>query len=170
MRRTNPTFVPPFCPRSTCSYHRCSVGWRWTRYGHFVRRCHPRVIQRFRCDHCGVTFSTQTFATTYYLKRPELLEPVFHRLLACSGYRQIAREARCNPTTVMGLAARLGRHSMLYLAYHGPQGLVTGPLLIDGFESFAYSQYQPLHLKLAVGARSHFAYGFTFSALRRKGR
>src|SRR6185369_12724064 len=44
------------------------------------------------------------------------------------------------------------------------------PLVIDGFESFAYSQYQPLHLNLAMGARSHFTYGFTHSELRRKGK
>jgi transposase-like protein len=62
--------------------------------GHFDRHCEPRVIRRFRCDHCGVTSSSQTVSTTCYLKRPEVLEPLFSRLLACSGYRQIAREAR----------------------------------------------------------------------------
>src|SRR5687767_6664791 len=140
MHDSSTSFVPPFCPRSTCRYHRCANGWRWERHGHFVRRCEPRVIQRFRCDHCGVTFSTQTFSTTYYLKRPELLEPLFHRLLACSGYRQTAREARCAPTTVMGQAARLGRHALLYLTLHRPTGPLTEPLVIDGFEGFAYSQ------------------------------
>ena len=162
-------FVPPFCPRSACQYHRCAAGWRWFRHGTYSRQCPPRIIPRFRCGHCRVTFSAQTFATTYYLKRPELQAPLFHRLLACSGYRQIAREARCAPTTVMGQAARLGRHALLYLARHRPPG-VAEPLVIDGFESFAYSQYHPLHLNLAVGARSHFVYGLTFAALRRKGR
>jgi hypothetical protein len=70
----------------------------------------------------------------------------------------------------MGQAARLGRHALLYLAHHRPQGTLTEPLVIDGFESFAYSQYQPLHLNLGVGAVSHFTYAFTFAPLRRKGR
>jgi hypothetical protein len=95
---------------------------------------------------------------------------VFQRLLACSGYRQIAREARCDPTTVMGQAARLGRHALLYLHAHRPRGPLQEPLVVDGFESFAYSQYHPLHLNLGVGARSHYAYGLTVSELRRKGR
>jgi hypothetical protein len=99
-----------------------------------------------------------------------LLELLGHRLLACSGYRQIARAARCHPTTVMGQAARLGRHALLYLAHHRPRGAIAEPLVIDGFESFAYSQYQPLHLNLGVGAVSHFTYAFTFAPLRRKGR
>jgi transposase-like protein len=164
------SFVPPFCPRTSCRYHRCPRGWRWIRHGSFTRRCPPRVIPRYRCGHCGLTFSSQTFSTSYYLKRPELLEPVFHRLLAGSGLRQIKREARCSHSTVMALAARLGRHALLFLAAHRPPGPLAEPLVIDGFESFAYSQYHPLHLHLVVGAESHFSYAFTHSRLRRKGR
>lgn len=164
------SFVPPFCPRSDCPYHRCATGWRYLRHGHYRRQCEPRVIPRYRCAHCRRTFSSQTFATTYYLKRPELLEPLFFRLLACSGHRQIAREARCAPTTAMRQTARLGRHALLFLARHRPTGPCPEPLVIDGFESFAFSQYHPLHLNLAVGANSHYVYGFTHARLRRKGR
>ena len=162
-------FVPPHCPHSYCRYHTSADGWRWIHFGSYTRQCHPQVIPRFRCCHCRSTFSTQAFSTTYYLKRPDLLEPVAHRLLACSGYRQIAREARCNPTSVMGLAARLGRHALLLQHELKPRGPLAEPLVIDGFESFAYSQYHPLHLNLAIGANSHFTYAFTFARLRRKG-
>ncbi len=168
MRTIPQNFVPPFCPQSSCRFHRCTDGWQWKHHGSFTRQCAPHVIPRFRCVHCGVTFSSQTFSTSYYLKRPDLLEPLFHRLLAGSCYRQIAREARCAPTTVMGQAARLGRHALLYLTLHRPDR-VREPLVIDGFESFAYSQFQPLHLNNAVGSGSHFVYGFTYSPLRRKG-
>ena len=163
-------FIPPCCPRSSCRYHHCAAGWRWQRHGSYPRLCAPQRIPRFRCVHCRVTFSSQTFSTTYYLKRPALLVPFAHRLLTCAGYRQIAREARCHPTTVMGQAARLGRHALLYLYAHRPRGPVREPLVIDGFESFAYSQYHPLYLNLVVGSPSHYAYGFTFAALRRHGR
>ena len=163
-------FIPPHCPRSWCRYHTSAEGWRWEKFGHYTRQCAPQRIPRFHCLHCGVTFSTQTFSTTYYLKRPELLEKLAHRLLACSGYRQMAREAECHPTSVMGQAARLGRHAMLMLAAERPPtGDLAEPLVIDGFESFAYSQFQPLHINIAVGAQSHFTYAFTFAALRRKG-
>jgi transposase-like protein len=170
MSGTLQRFVPPHCPRTTCHHHRYPAGWRWFRFGSYTRQCAPRVIPRFRCGACGVTFSSQTFSTTYYLKRPELLEPMFYRLLACSGMRQITKEARCSHATVMGQAARLGRHALLFLARHRPPGPVSEPLVIDGFESFAYSQYHPLHLNLVVGADSHYTYAFTHSRLRRKGR
>ena len=170
METTARPFVPPFCPRPDCPHHLSPAGWRWKRAGTFTRHCEPRVIQRYRCAHCGVTFSTQTFSTTYYLKRPELLEPVFFRLLACSGHRQISREARCAHSTVMRQAARLGRHALLYLQAHRPSGPVPEALVADGFESFAFSQYHPLHLNLVVGAESHYIYAFTHARLRRKGR
>ena len=169
MSSTGDPFVPPHCPRSDCAYHRCSRDWRWSRHGHFVRRASPRRIPRFRCGHCGSTFSSQTFSPTYWLRRPDLLLPVAHGLLACSGYRQIARDKGCRPPTVMRLAARLGRHALLLLWELRPRRPITEPIVIDGFESFAFSQYHPLYLNLAVG-ESHYCYAFTFSPLRRHGR
>jgi hypothetical protein len=69
----------------------------------------------------------------------------------------------------MRQAARLGRHALLVLAQHHP-GTPREAVVIDGFESFAFSQFHPLHLNLAVGAASHYAYAFTHARLRRKGR
>jgi len=92
------------------------------------------------------------------------------RLLSCSAYRQIARELRVSPTTVLRQAARLGRHCLLFHEALRPKAGPREPLVVDGFESFEFSQYTPVHFHLAVGASSHFAYGFTDSELRRKGR
>ena len=170
MLEASRAFVTPHCPRSRCPFHRSPAGWRFVRFGFYTRQASPQRIQRFRCATCGHTFSTQTFATTYWLRSPQRLAQVFYRLLACSAYRQIAREARCHANTVMHLAARLGRHCLLFLAQHRPQGPVTEPLVVDGFESFEFSQYHPIHLNVAVGAHSHYVYGLTDAELRRKGR
>jgi transposase-like protein len=170
MSNHDAAFVPPHCPRTDCRFHRSVLGWRWKRHGSFTRDCSPRRIPRFRCGHCGHTFSSQTFSTSYWLKRPDVLERTAHQLLACSGLRQIARKPRCSPSTVRRHAARLGRHALLWLELHRPPGPVTEPLVIDGFESFAYSQYHPLYLNLVVGSASHFAYALTLTELRRKGR
>ncbi len=140
------------------------------RWGTFVRTCpRLRTIRRYRCSHCRRTFSDQTFRTTYWLRRPELLLPIAEGLVSGSGLRQLARMRRCSPSTVMNQAARLGRHALLFNEAHRPP-VPAEALVVDGFESFAFSQYYPLHLNLAVGARSHFVYAFTESELRRKGR
>jgi len=161
--------APPFCPRTTCRYHRYPDGWRYKRIGFYCRLCSPHRIQRFLCLHCRRSFSTQTFSTTYWLRRPDLLVPLFFRLLACSGFRQSAREFKgVAHSTLAHQAARLGRHCLLFQRLHQPQ--VQEPVALDGFESFEWSQYFPCHFNVLVGCDSHFFYGFTDSPLRRKGR
>jgi hypothetical protein len=103
------------------------------------------------------------------LKRPEVLPALLLRVLACSAYRQIAREMGIAPTTVLRQVERLGRHCLLFHEDHRPKGPLMEPLVVDGFESFEYSQYHPLHFHTAVGAHSQFFYAFTDSELRRKG-
>ena len=140
------------------------------RHGTYATRGCTRRTQRYLCRHCGRTFSETAFLNTYYAKRPELLVPLGHRLVACSGYRQMAREMRCAATTLMRQAQRIGRQALLRMASMRPASPPDEPLVVDGFESFSYSQYHPCHVNIAVGARSHHTYAFTFSALRRKGR
>ena len=170
MPRPRDGFTPPFCPAPRCRFHADPRGWRFKKKGFFVRQSVPRRIQRYRCSHCGRSFSSQTFHSTYYLKRPELLSGLMLRVLACSGYRQIAREKGVAPTTVMRQVERLGRHCLLFHERHRPRGPLAEPLVVDGFESFEYSQYHPMHFHTAVGAHSQFFHGFTDSELRRKGR
>jgi DNA-binding Lrp family transcriptional regulator len=94
----------------------------------------------------------------------------FRRLLSCSAYRQIARDLGVSPTTVLRQVERLGRHCLLFHERLRPKQALGEPLVVDGFESFEFSQYTPVHFHTAVGAASHYVYGFTDSELRRKGR
>lgn len=107
-------FRPPHCPWPECPDHRPTKRYRCKREGSFRRRVDPRRrVPRFRCPTCGRTFSLQSFACTYYSKRPELLLPVAAGLVAGSAHRQIARSLGCAPSTVTRLAARMGRHALL---------------------------------------------------------
>lgn len=170
MRTETVPFVPPFCPATHCDHHHSSSRWRYRRIGYYSRQAAPTRIQRYQCLHCRRRFSTQTFSTTYWLRRPDLLMPIAHRILGCSGFRQVAREFRVSPQTVLGQVARLGRHALLFQQLHRPRGPIAEPLAFDGFESFEYSQYHPCHFNLVAGTASHFFYAFTDSELRRKGR
>ena len=125
-------------------------------------------MQRYACRSCGRNFSSQTFATTYWLKRPRLLAPLFHRLLGCSALRQVAREFGLSHNSVQRQSERLGRHCLLTLEALGPRGLPPEPVVLDGFRTFEHSQYWPFDLNLLVGA-SHYVYGFNDAELRRSG-
>jgi hypothetical protein len=106
---------------------------------------------------------------SYWLHRPELLVPVFHRLVSCSGFRQVAREFGCSPDTIRRLSGRIGRHALLFHQKNRPIGPLAEPLALDSLESFELSQYYPTSYHAAVGQRTHFFYGFTDSECRRRG-
>jgi len=170
MSATAPRFRPPFCPNPACPYHDpATPSWPWVRAGFFQRDAAPHRIQRFQCRHCRRHFSTQTFRGDYWLKQPRLLLPVAHRLIGCSGFRQIAREFGISPQTVLGLSARIGRQCLLFHDAHRPRGELQEPLALDGFRSFERSQYHPTEFHLAIGQQSHYCHGFTDSELRRSG-
>ena len=162
--------APPFCPNPECVFHATPVGWRVVRDGFFDRLHAPTRVQRFRCRHCRRRFSEQTFRTTYWLKRPGLLAPVFQGLVSCACLRQIARAYDASPQTILLQANRLGRHCQLFHELHRPTGPLTEPVVVDGFQSFEYSQYHPTWYHVVAGRESHFFYGFTDSELRRSGR
>ena len=118
-------------------------------------------MPRFLCLRCGHTFSRQTFAVSYYRKRPELMRPVAAGLVAGSAHRQIARSLGCAPSTVTRLAARLGRHAILLLAraLFELGGSVDEPFVLDHFETFEFTQDYPFGVATPVGAESWFVYG-----------
>ncbi len=159
---------PPFCPNPACRFHRDPSGWRFIRKGFYRRDRSPRRIQRYRCSHCARSFSSQTFSPTYWLRRPELLRPVFHRILACSALRQIASELGVAHTTVLRHVERLGRHCLLFHERTRPRGAPREVLVLDGFRSFEAGQYWPFDTNLLVGD-SHYVYGFNDAELRRSG-
>jgi hypothetical protein len=120
---------------------------------------------------CRRTFSQQTFSATYYLKRPELAPAIAAGLVAGSAHRQIARSLGCSPTSVTRQSARLGRHCLLLLE-QARQRLpdISEPVVIDDFESFAWSQFYPFGLSTATGQSSWYVYGLDLSPHARGGK
>jgi transposase-like protein len=159
---------PPFCPHAGCDFHNRPAGWRFKRKGYFHRQRRPRKVQRYQCSGCGRTFSSQTFSTTYRLKRPALLRRLFFGTVACSGNRQIARELGVAHSTVQRQIERLGRHCLLVHEHLRPQDTPAEPLVLDGFRSLESGHYRPFDLNHLVG-ESHFVYGFNEAELRRGG-
>lgn len=153
-------FRPPFCPWPGCKEHRRETsGFRFHPHGHYLTL--RRRVPRYRCAACRRSFSRQSFGTSYYLKRPELLLPVAAGLVAGSAHRQLARSLGCAPSTVTRLSARLGRHSLLlqWLALRQLAGRLAEPLAADHFETFEFSQDFPFGVLTVVGRDSWFVYG-----------
>jgi transposase-like protein len=165
-------FQPHFCPRRDCSEHgRTTPGFRFRRLGFYVTSRRWR-IPRFVCLACGGSFSRQSFAVSYYSKRPELLVPVAAALVGGSAHRQIARTLGCAPSTVTRMAARLGRHAILLCARArgALAGTVEEPLVLDHFETFESTQDYPFGIATLVGSRSWYVYDLDPAPHRRAGK
>jgi len=171
MQRRSAGWRPPHCPNPNCRYFKHSTGpWPFKRKGFYARETAPHRIQRFACRQCGRHFSTQTFSVTYWQKRPRLIIPIFSMVVGCMANRQIARALGCAPSTVAHHISRLGRHCLLFQARELERIRSFGEIVIDGFESFEYSQYHPFHHNLAVEVETGYLLNHTDSPLRRKGR
>jgi len=154
-------FTPRFCPWPECPNHGgAERRGRFRRHGFYATR-RRRAVPRFRCTACRRTCSRQSFAVSFYLKRPELLVPVAAGLQAGSAHRQIARSLGCAPSTVTRLSARLGRHALLLLArsLRHLEGSIEEPIVLDHFETFEFTQDFPFGIATPVGSDSWFVYG-----------
>ena len=164
-------FQPPFCPWRECSAHlRTTRGFPFRRHGYFTTL--RRRVPRFLCLTCRRTFSRQTFSTSYYLKRPELLLSLAAALMAGGALRQVARTLRCAHSTTARLAARLGRHAFLLQAraLSALRGRLAEPVVLDHFETFEFSQDFPFGVATPVGAHSWFVYALDPAPHARTGR
>jgi transposase-like protein len=163
--------VPPHCPNPNCRYFNdLSPEWRYKKKGFYFRLTRPDCIQRFTCLACKRHFSTQTFSTSYWQKRPELSPRILMSVVGGMCNRQMARALDCSPTTIAHQIARLGRHCLLTQARELTRVGVLDEIAIDGFETFEWSQYFPFHHNVAVHVGSGYLLGHTDSPLRRKGR
>jgi transposase-like protein len=170
-KRRPQEWIPPHCPNPNCLYHNPLVtGWRYKRSGFYSRLHPPHCIQRFHCQACRRSFSTQTFSTTYWQKLPGLDRRLFLKTVGGMANRQIARDLGVSPKTVDDRLSRLGRHCMLFHWREMARAAPARRLVVDGFESFELSQYYPIHHHLAVEKGTDFFVYFTDSELRRKGR
>ena len=171
MERGSPAWVPPHCPNANCRYFNVlSNRWPYKRKGFYLRASLPQRIQRFTCLACRRHFSTQTFSTSYWQKRPGLMPRILMNVVGCMGNRQMARALMCSPTTIAHQVARLGRHCLLVQARELARIRSLDEIAIDGFETFEWSQYFPFHHNVAVHVSSGYFLGHTDSPLRRKGR
>ena len=165
-------FEPPFCPKQACpSNAEDGLPASIRPNGSYTRQCDGRAIPRFMCRLCGASFSQQTFSCTYYLKRPELLEPIAAGLNAGSAHRQLARSLKCAPSTVTSQAARLGRFAILFhTCVFDNIVKIEEPVIYDDFETFAYSQDHPFGIGTSVGQGSWFVYHLENAPHRRGGK
>jgi len=164
------SWQPKHCTHKKCPSHRqLPELWAFYELKPFWRKTDNRWVRRFRCKSCGGSFSSQTFSTTYWKKRPELDNAILSCAANGMANSQIARTVGCHPSTVDRKLEQMGRHSLLYLLYMRCLATPSQEIVYDGLETFEYSQFFPYHLNIAVDKSSDYILDFNESELRRKG-
>ena len=163
-------WTPPHCPSRKCPSHNpLAPAWAYKPFGYYHRKAHPQRIRRFKCSACGVTFSSQSFSVTYWLKRPDIFKQLPNKATSGACNSQIALDLGVSPSTIDRQIYRLGRHCILFHANMMKNKPAFTDLAIDGFVSFEHSQFHPFHFHVAVDRYSAFFIWFTDSEVRRSG-
>lgn len=165
-------FIPPFCPDPECPTHQSASdpAVPWYKKVGFRPTAVVGPVQRYVCRICRKGFSRRTFELDYWTHRTVDYRMVQATLVAGAGLRQAGRTLGLSTTVLANRHSRLSRQG---LALHSriTDGIpLREDLVLDGLESFAFSQYFPNNLHLLAGADSQFAYGWNAAVLRRKGR
>ena len=165
-------FTPPFCPRLNCRNHfKETVRSGFSRrHGLVTLRRFPYASQRFQCCDCGATFSASFFRLHYRQKKWGHNEQIWEDFLVGISKRGIARRIKASERLVRTRLRNMARWAELKHAQLTEELKIEEPIVYDGLENFAFSQYDPNNINHAVGKKSLFIYDFNFAPLNRKGR
>ncbi len=158
-----------FCPNPRCAYHHEAPSWPWaSAIGWYATKAFGKV-HRFRCPRCGRRFSTQTFSTHYYLKRPIPYRELLFRLVNGGSLRGMSRALRCSLSLLTNRIDRLARQGLALHAQMLHTHRIPEDICIDGFVSFDRSQYFPCEIPIAVGRSSAFVLELSHCSRKRSG-
>ena len=161
----------PHCVNPKCPYFHNSnphdSSW-YKNHGHYETTAFS-TVQRFRCNHCGKTFSTQSFSIDYYVKQPVDYYELIKSLVSTTGMGNMTRFLGLRHECIQNRYERLSRSLLALHSNMRDKIQMNEDFALDGFESFSMSQYYPNNVNIIAGSSSEFIYGLGFSQLRRKG-
>ena len=154
------SFQPTRCPYPHCP-SRSGQPFAYRRRGWFQRRCDKKIVPRFRCLVCHLSFSEQTFRVDYRLKRPLLLPRFFLDRISKVTHRQSARNHACSRSTEERHFGRLREHCQAFqelrMAEVAAKGGLGEVFLLDELETYEHHRNQkPLTVPVLIERKSGF--------------
>jgi hypothetical protein len=183
-------FKPPFCPNEDCTLHLFgqkmennsdetvnkqirrqyqkiqfyrSKGWS-------KRDTFPHRVRRYKCKVCSHSFGLTSFKLDYRQKKPGLNPEIFSFFTVGASNREIGRRLNCSEHLVRGRLKTLAQWALLRQTELSSQHQINEPIVYDGLENFAKSQYEPNQIQHAIGKSTLFIHDFNFCPINRKGR
>ena len=166
------TLEPPYCPTPKCPHHVPSGDNArfWRRHGMVKLQRFPYASQRFQCKTCNATFSASFFELYYRQKVWGHNTLIWEYFNLSASMRATARKIHHSERLVRTRLRNMSRWAELKHAQLTAKLKIEEPIVYDGLENFAYSQYDPNNINHAIGKNTLFIYDFNFCPLNRKGR
>jgi transposase-like protein len=127
------------CPHCNSKAHR---------YGTFWVKHRRLSVQRYSCQKCQRTFSSQTLATTAYYKKTHLIPFIFRLLCNGNSQRAVGRSLLISKDTVHKYFLHLTAKATQFKATPTPIPVTT--LYFDELESIEHTKLKPLCIALAI--------------------
>ena len=158
-----------FCPDSSCPNHHPSETHGWLDY-HGSYFNNQGEVQRYRCRHCGRTFSERSLSIDYWTHSH--IDYLLLIILFVSGFslRGLSRFFNTTVTTIQNRISRLARTILPTMGNLQELLALDEDLVADGLENFCVSQDFPNNIHILVGKISQFTYGMNYALMRRTGR
>ena len=104
-------FWPPRCTNPNCVQSSEPRKAGFFRHGHYTTRIQGRRVPRFLCRYCRRTMSSQTFDSSYRLRRPDLEHAIIREIAQGASLRRVAQVLGINRKTVSRRLYRVRRQS-----------------------------------------------------------
>ena len=139
------------CPKCVLSDTPCT---KIVRYGCYYRTSDSKVVQRFRCQNCGLGFSQATINSRYRQKKRHKNDLL--RKLLCSGVsqRRAARILNLHRVTVARKFLFLAFEAEFFLQSENLNKPRAKVIEFDDMETFEHTKCKPLSITLAVESGS----------------
>ena len=138
------------CPNLSCIFSReCSQRF-YSRNGSFHCKWSHRNVPRYRCRGCGKSFSTSTFRSIYWQKKPYLKQAIFDLYSSGTSQRRLAKLLKTNRKTIARKFEWLARWARREHLSQLRQFENSTHVQLDEMESFEHTRLKPLSLCMAV--------------------
>ncbi len=147
---------PPYCPAPCCvtndpSHELYGTSDFYIHKGSFHNNGRNTDIPKYRCRHCGKNFCSNTFKSTYRMRKTKHLPDLFHALTSGENYTEAAKQCKVDEKTVaanvkvLATMTRRKHAREMELGTHD-----TSFVQIDEMETSVISKSQKVSITLAV--------------------
>ena len=152
---------PKYCLYEDCPQH-CHPGEGFSRRGLDIRG-----YQRYRCRSCGRSTNSKAFQLNYRYRQDhrDLCSKIFQSICMGLSNRRTAKLLGVSEHWVRIRLRRMSQWALLRHTQLSNHFEIHEPIVYDGVENFAGSQYDPNNINHAVGFDSLFVYDFNFLTL-----